>query len=302
MLFNIDSLESAYIVFREVYFVFILIFIFSQIEIRQEQWNNVLNLIFYLLILNSIFILLTNYLGPEKYMMMITGKYQWGIDPEYKFKISNFYKFWRSPALIGDAASVGYFSVIGYLLMDQNEKFKNKKYIALFPLVFSFVRSAYIVFFIYEFLKFFTKKKNLKILVLIFKIGMPLLLIFGFFLSKYDVLSLESLQERFYLWGNETEIEYNSLFGGAIGNVGGGARGQGFIATIDSYWLFLLFSSGLMGIGLTILFVYEKSIKTNKFLFILISFLFAGLFVSLTQSLVFLALFPLLFVRLKNIN
>jgi hypothetical protein len=302
MLFNIDSLESAYIVFREVYFVFILIFIFSQIEIQQEQWNNVLNLIFYLLILNSIFILLTNYLGPEKYMMMITGKYQWGIDPEYKFKISNFYKFWRSPALIGDAASVGYFSVIGYLLMDQNEKFKNKKYIALFPLVFSFVRSAYIVFFIYEFLKFFTKKKNLKILVLIFKIGMPLLLIFGFFLSKYDVLSLESLQERFYLWGNETEIEYNSLFGGAIGNVGGGARGQGFIATIDSYWLFLLFSSGLMGIGLTILFVYEKSIKTNKFLFILISFLFAGLFVSLTQSLVFLALFPLLFVRLKNIN
>jgi hypothetical protein len=76
-------------------------------------------------------------LGPEKYMKMITGRYQWGIDPEFKFKISNFYKFWRSPALIGDAASVGYFSVIGYLLMDQNKKFKNKKYIALFPLIFS---------------------------------------------------------------------------------------------------------------------------------------------------------------------
>lgn len=300
MLFNINSLESAYIVFREVYFVFILIFIFSQVEIEQKQWNNILNLIFYLFIFNSIFILITNYLGPEKYMKMITGRYHWGIDPEYKLKISNFYKFWRSPALIGDAASVGYFSVIGYLLMDQNEKFKNKKYLALFPLIFSFVRSAYIVFFVYEFLKFFTKKKNLKILVLIFKIGSPLLLIFGFILSKYDIFSLESLQTRFYLWGNKTEIEYNSLYGGAIGNVGGAVRGQGFIATIDSYWLFLLFSSGLIGISLSVLFIYEKSIKTNKFLFILISFLLAGLFVNLTQSLVFLALFPLLFIRFKK--
>lgn len=300
MFININNLESAYIVFREVYFVFILIFIFSQVEIRQEQWDKVLNLIFYFLILNSVFILLTNYLGPEKYMRMITGRYQWGIDPEFKFKISNFYKFWRSPALIGDAASVGYFSVIGYLLMDQNKKFKNKKYIALFPLIFSFVRSAYLVFFIYEFLKFFTKKKNLKILVLIFKIGVPLLLILGFVLSKYDILSLESLQHRFYLWENNTEIDYNSFFGGAIGNVGGGVRGQGFISTIDSYWLFMLFSSGIIGISLTILFIYEKSIKTNKFLFILLSFLFAGFFVSLTQSLVFLALFPLLFIRLKK--
>jgi len=93
MFININNLESAYIVFREVYFVFILIFIFSQVEIRQEQWDKVLNLIFYLLIFNSVFILLTNYLGPEKYMKMITGRYQWGIDPEFKFKISNFYKF-----------------------------------------------------------------------------------------------------------------------------------------------------------------------------------------------------------------
>ena len=113
-------------------------------------------------------------------------------------------------------------------------------------------------------------------------------------------MSLESLQQRFYLWENNTKIDYNSFFGGAIGNVGGGARGQGFISTIDSYWLFMLFSSGIIGVSLTILFIYEKSLKTNKFLFILLSFLFAGFFVSLTQSLVFLALFPLLFIRLKK--
>ena len=297
MLFNVKGVGNLYIVFREVYFIFILIFIFSQIEIGQKQWDKILNLIFYLLILNSVFIIITNYLGPEKYMKMITGRYQWGIDPEYKFKISNFYKFWRSPALIGDAASVGYFSVLGYLLMDQNEKFKNKKYIALFPLIFSFVRSAYLVFLLYEFLKFFTKKKNLKILGLIFKIGIPFLILFGIILSKYNILSLESLYHRFYLWDNKTEVSYNTLFGGAMGNVGGGVRGEGFIATIDSYWLFLLFSAGFVGVILTILFVYEKSIKTSKSLFTIISFFIAGFFITLTQSIPFLVLFPLLFIE-----
>ncbi len=300
MLFNIHGLESIYLVFREVYFLFILIFIYSQIKINQDYWDKILNFIFYLLILNSIFIVITNYLGPEKYMKMITGRYIWGIDPDYKFKISNFYKFWRSPALIGSAASVGYFSVLSYLLMDQSDKFKNKKYIALFPLVFSFVRSAYLVFIIYEFLKFFTKKKNLKILGLIFKVGVPILIIFGIMLSKYDILSLESLYHRLYLWDNKTEVAYNTFFGGAIGNIGGGVRGEGFIATIDSYWLFSLFSSGLLGIALIMLFIYEKSIKTNKSLFIIIAFFIAGFFITLTQSITFLVLFPLLFVRKGN--
>jgi hypothetical protein len=300
LIFNVDGIEPVYLVFREVYFLFILVYIFSQIEINRSDWNKILKLIFFLLIVNSVFIILTNTMGPEKYMKMITGRYQWGIDPEYKFKISNFYKFWRSPALIGDAASVGYFSVITYLFMDQDDRFKKRKYLALFPLVFSFVRSAYLVLLVYEFLKFFTKKKNLKILVLIFKISVPILVITFIYLSKYDIFSTASLYDRFYLWGNQVDVDYNLLFGGEIGNVGSGARGQGFIATIDSYWFFLLLSSGFIGILLTILFLYEKSKKTNKFLFILISFFIGGLLVNLTQSIVFLVLFPMLFIKIKE--
>jgi len=300
LIFNVDGIEPVYLVFREVYFLFILVYIFSQIEINRSDWNKILKLIFFLLIVNSVFIILTNTMGPEKYMKMITGRYQWGIDPEYKFKISNFYKFWRSPALIGDAASVGYFSVITYLFMDQDDRFKKRKYLALFPLVFSFVRSAYLVLLVYEFLKFFTKKKNLKILVLIFKISVPILVITFIYLSKYDIFSTASLYDRFYLWGNQVDVDYNLLFGGEIGNVGSGARGQGFIATIDSYWFFLLLSSGFIGILLTILFLYEKSKKTNKFLFILISFFIGGLLVNLTQSIVFLVLFPMLFITIKE--
>lgn len=300
LLFNVSSIEPLYLVFREVYFLFFLIFICSQIEVNEKEWHKILKLILLLLVVNSIFIILTNTMGPEAYMKMITGRYQWGIDTEYKFKISNFYKFWRSPALIGDAASVGYFSVLAYLFMDQNEKYKKIKFIALFPLFFSFVRSAYLVFLVYEFLKFFTKKKNLKILILILKIGVPALVILFILFSRYDIFSTASLYDRLYLWGNNIDVDYNALFGGQIGNVGGGARGEGFIETIDSYWLFLLFSSGLVGIILFIFFIYEKSKKTNKFMFILISFFLAGFLVSLTQSIVFLVLFPMLFIRIKE--
>lgn len=300
LLFNVSSFEPLYLVFREVYFLFILIFICSQIELNRKDWHKILNLILLLLILNSVFIILTNAIGPEAYMRMITDRYKWGTDPEYKFKISNFYKFWRSPALIGDAPSVGHFSLIAYLLMDQNEKYKKTKFIALFPLFFSFVRSAYLVFLVYEFLKFFTKKKNLKILILIFKIGIPVLVILFISLAKYDIFSTASLYDRLYLWGNNMDVDYNILFGGEMGNVGGGARGEGFIETIDSHWFYLLFSSGLIGIFLSILFIYEKSKKTNKFMFILISYFLAGFLVSLTQSIVFLVLFPMLFIRIKE--
>jgi hypothetical protein len=300
LLFNAGSAEPLYLVFREVYFFFIIIFICSQIELNLKEWHKILNLIIVLLVLNSVFIILTYIMGPEAYMKMITDRYVWGTDPDYKFKMSTFYKFWRSPALIGDAPSVGYFSLISYLLMDQNEKYKKKKFIALFPLLFSFVRSAYLVFLVYEFLKFFTQKKNLKILILIFKIGVPVLVILFISLSKYDIFSTASLYDRLYLWGNKIDIDYNILFGGEMGNVGGGVRGAGFIETIDSYWFLLLFSSGFIGILLFILFIYEKSKKTNKFMFILISFLLAGFLMSLTQSIVFLVLFPMLFIRIKE--
>ena len=123
-----------------------------------------------------------------------------------------------------------------------------------------------------------------------------------FVLSNYSILSTTSLLERFELWSIDYELEYNYLFGGAIGNVGGGARGEGFIATLDSYWLFLFFSSGIIGVFLALTFILEKSRNTNKFLFTLIAFGIAGFFVNLTQSIVFLAMFPLLFISIKKNN
>lgn len=300
LIYNTDSLKSLYIAFREFYFIFILIFIFSQIELKQNQLNKLLNIIFYLVIVNSVFIGLTYVLGSEYYMKMLTGRYVWGIDPDYKFKITTFYKFWRSPALIGNAASVGYFGLFAYFLMDTQESFKRKKYFTLILVLFSFVRSVFLVVLVYEFLKFFTKKKNLKKLILIFKVGFPILILIFLYLTKYNIFSTASLYDRFYLWSNQINVDYNIFYGGAIGNIGGGVRGEGFIETLDSYWLFMFISSGIIGVVISSLFIYEKSKKNNKFFFILIAFFLAGFLVNLTQSIVFLVLFPILFLKITE--
>ncbi|TXD54234.1 MULTISPECIES: hypothetical protein [unclassified Polaribacter] len=300
LLYNASSLQSVYFAFRELFWLFILVFIFAQTELNQKQYNKVLNLIFYLVIINIVFIGLTYVLGSEKYMKLLTGRYQWGIDDDYKFKITTFYKFWRSPALIGNAASVGYFGLFAYFLMDTQVKFKYKKYFAIVLIICSFVRSVYLAIFIYEFLKFITKKKYLKIIVLVFKILIPVLILVSFFLSKYNIFSISSLSERIKLWTNNINVEYNLIFGGAIGKVGGAVRDAGFVSVLDSYWLLILLSSGFLGIIISSLFIFEKSKKTNKFLFILLGLSFAGFFVSLTQSIVFLVLFPMLFITIKE--
>ena len=190
--------------------------------------------------------------------------------------------------------------MLSYLLMDQYSKFKKKKYIALFPLIFSFVRSAYLILIVYEFFKFFTKKKNLRKLILILKVAVPIVIFMTVYLANYDVFSTASLFERLYLWKNQISVNYNIFYGGEMGNVGGGARGSGFVETLDSYWLLMIISSGLIGVIISILYIYEKSKKNNRFLFILTAFFLSGFLVNLTQSIVFLVLFPMLFIKIKE--
>lgn len=300
LIYNVFNFNKIFLAFREVFLVFILIFIFSQVSFSIKQWNNILKLLFILTFLNFIFIGLTYYLGSEDYMKLLTGRFVWGNDPEYRFKISNFFKFWRSPALIGDAASVGYFGLISYLLMDRSEKYKGKKWLSLMLMIFSFVRSAYLVYVIYECLKFFSKRKNLERLVIILKFSLPLTLIVGFFLSKHNFLSVYSVFARINHWINDIDVKFNLLFGFGIGKVGSSVRGSGFSATLDNYWLLLIISIGLIGVIFAILFVLSKSKKDNKFIFMLFSFMIGGIFITYTQGIVFLSLFPLFFLRINK--
>lgn len=300
--FNASDLESAVIAFREVLLVGLIIFAYQQIQIPLNYWDKILKLLYILVVANLFFIVLTHILGPEDYMKLLTGRYKWGNDTEYKFKISSFLYFWRSPGLIGSPGNVGYFGLLTYLLFDQNEKYKKKVVLPIILAIAGFVRSVYVVLVIYWVLKFFLTKKNLRIIKQAFPYFIPVFLIVGYFLYAKGVLDLTSLFMRIDHWVNDITVDYNVFLGLSIGEAGGAVRGDGFIATLDNYWLLMLISTGLVGVVLLIIFLYDKSSGNIKLRYALIGFLFAGLFVTLTQGISFLVLFPMLFLRINNLN
>lgn len=294
------SIFKIYISFREVFLLTLLVFLYQQVKFSEYYWNKILKLLHVLVLANLFFIALTYILGPEDYMKFLTGRYRWGIDPDYKFKISSFLSFWRSPGLMGSPGNIGYFGLISYFLFDQEEKYKKKKIFAITLAIVGFVRSVYLVLVIYWILKFLLTKKNLKIIKLALPYILPIILVVGFFLYNKGILDLHSIFMRFEHWANDITVSFNVIFGGGIGLVGGAARGQGFLATLDNYWLLMLISVGLIGIISMILFFYEK-VANNNNKYILFGFLVAGLFITLSQGISFLVLFPLLFLK-KEIN
>lgn len=302
LLFNTNEFEPTVIAFREVLLVPLLVFLYQQITIPEYYWNKILNLLYFLVILNLGFIVLTHILGPEEYMKLLTGRYRWGNDTEYKFKISSFLYFWRSPGLIGSPGNVGYFGLLTYLLFDQNEKYKKKVVLPIILAIVGFVRSVYVVLIIYWVLKFFLTKKNLRIIKQAFPYFIPVFLIVGYFLYAKGVLDLTSLFMRIDHWVNDITVDYNVFLGLSIGEAGGAVRGYGFIATLDNYWLLMLISTGLLGIVLLIIFLYDKSLGSIKLRYALVGFFFAGLFITLTQGVSFLVLFPMLFLKTNNLN
>tara|TARA_R110000868_G_scaffold221046_1_gene472491 strand:+ start:1606 stop:2769 length:1164 start_codon:yes stop_codon:yes gene_type:complete len=297
LIYNLNSFSKIYIAFREVFLISLLIFAYQQFNISHYYWRKILKLLYILVIVNLAFVLLTHIIGPEEYMKLLTGRYVWATDPDYKFKISSFLYFWRSPGVIGSPGNVGYFGLITYLLFDQDAKYKKKPYLAILLAIVGFVRSVYVVLVVYWMLKFLLTKKNLKII----KLGLPyifsfLILLFCFLYFK-GALDLTSLFMRIDHWVNDITVDFNILFGGGIGEVGGAVRGEGFIATLDSYWLLMLISVGLVGVILQSAFMYEKVLNNQKTVYALVGFLFAGLFITLTQGISFLVLFPLLFFK-----
>lgn len=301
LIFNSDSVFDIYIGVREVILIFLLIFIYSRVKLSFNQWRTILKILYILVLLNILFIALTYILGPEQYMKLVTGRYIWPTDEEYKFKISNIYSFWRSPALIGESTAVGYFGVLSYFLFKTDEKYKRKVAFPLILVILSFTRSVYLVLAIFLFFKFILKTKNLRRIETILPYSIPFLLFILFILYRFNLLSVYSILKRIEHWFNDINVDYNLLTGGAFGKVGGAARGQGFVAVLDSYWILMLTSVGVIGIILVILFLLEKTLhnQTNKV--ILIAFSFACFFVTITQSISFIVLFPLIFLNKHSI-
>jgi len=302
LIINTESILEFYIAFREVVLIFILILIYSKSPISHKYWRRILKLLHILIVLNITFIILTYILGPEQYMKLVSGRFIWPIDPEYKFKISNFYSFWRSPGLIGESGAVGLFGILCYFLFLEDEKYNKKKIFPLILTILSFTRSIFLALIIFIFIKFLLKKKNLKKLEIIAPYSLPFLLIISIPLYLYNLLSVKSILMRIDHWFNDVNVNYNLIYGGAFGEVGGAARGEGFVSTLDSYWLLMLTSVGFVGIILVLFFLYEKSLGFQTRKIILISFCCTCFLITISQSIPFLVLFPLIFINRSFLN
>ncbi|UGU17991.1 hypothetical protein LS482_08925 [Sinomicrobium kalidii] len=297
LIVNADSISGFLITFREVFLVFILILVYKQAPIPVFLWRKILKWIYIFVLLNILFIGLTYILGPEKYMELLTGRFVWPFDPEYKFKISNFYSFWRSPGLVGEAASLGYFGILAYFLFEEDEKFRKRKIYPLLLAILSIVRSVYLVLVIYFIISFLSKKENIRKIQLTMPYALPFLLILLIPMQRYNLFSFKSIIIRINHWLDDIDLKFNWLTGGGIGKAGAAANEMGFLATLDNYWLLMLISIGLLGIMLILLFIYEKSINRRKLRIILFGFFCTSFFITITQSISFLVLFPLLFLH-----
>lgn len=297
LFFNVSELSAGYLSFREVFMLFILIYIYNNTYIPRKKWNKILKVIYVFVIANIFFVGLTYVLNADDYMRLITGRFYWGMDPEYKFKISNFYIFWRSPGLVGSSGSLAYFGLLAYFLMDRQNEYKVKKWFAVILVAICFTRSAYLVLILYMMINFITNKENFSKIVLFLKYASPFIFIGVLYLTQYRLFSFESVLMRIDHWINDMNISYNIFFGGAIGKSGASVRNLGFVSVLDSYWLYMLYSIGIIGILLMFLFFYEKIYGIRKLAIFTISVSIAGIFITLTQAIPFLVLFPMLFLK-----
>lgn len=299
LFFNVDSLKEVYLAFRDVYMLFVLIFIYNQIYLTRKQWDFILKFLYYLIIANLGFVALTYILGPERYMEVMTGRFIWDMDPDYKFKITNFVgtKLWRTPGLVGEAGSLAYFSLLAYILMDRDERYKKKKILALVLTFLCFTRNAYMVVTIYIIIKFAFQKKNFVKLYLILKYSLPFIILGLIYVSQLKLFSIKSVYIRIHHWVNDIEVPFNIFYGGAAGMSGAAVRGKGFAAVLDNYYLLMLFSIGIIGIFFMFVYVYEKARWNRNLSIFCISLSFTAIFIVLTHGIPFLVLFPLLFIK-----
>lgn len=298
---NATGIESGYIAFREVFLLFLLIYIFNQVKISYKQWNVILKIILILVFLNIFFTILVFFVGWSEYTRILVGESFWGIHEDFKFKFSDFtgvsfIKLYRVPALVGESAALGHLGLISFFLLKDHKKYKYLSYISLVLVALCFTRSVYLVLIVYYLLLGMSSSKRFQKFVLYGLLLIPILIVV---LLRYGLFDIKSLYMRFDFWNELMEIDFNFIYGGAIGSVGLASAMDGFINVIDNYWLFLIFSIGIIGVVLVIFFFYEKTRYKKDLAFITIAFLISGLFITLTQSLVFLSLYPLLFLNYR---
>ena len=307
LLIKSRSLFEIIYAIRETWLVILLIIVYKKFSKTLVLKSNfIIKLLLILNILNLIAAIVSFIVGPEKYMLALTGRFVYGIDPILKFKISHIKGLIRTPALIGESASFSYFGALSYIIFNLN---KNRlgKIVSLVNVIISFTRSGYVLLIVYTLLMFI---KNLRLrkpttvrkmtFAVIFSLVMILCIILFIsnskdFISK--ILSYSSIIERFEVWNqisdtkiNESIIDY--LIGGGLGETGN-AGGSGMLKVFDNTWMFLYYNIGLIGLFLFLSFWFMTIYKDYYKAAIIIGISISMCFVNMFQSKGVIALLPI---------
>jgi hypothetical protein len=129
-----------------------------------------------------------------------------------------------------------------------------------------------------------------------------LIFFFGLLLYNYNIFEAESLFIRIEDWGENAKFSSSYLFGGELGKIGTSVIEGGGPNVLDSYWITTLLSFGILGVILIVSFINNKQSKDIELSVFLIAIALSGLFVTLTQSMTFLVMFPLIFLKKDDLT
>ena len=292
--------SSVFYAFRELVLLFALVLLAENTQISESDIKAINRLLFVLVVLNLAAVFYTYLVGPEVYMKTLTGRYFWPKDPKYFFTISTFYDFWRSPGLVGQFADLGLFAVLSFFIFIRHKASKLFIGAALLLTLVALSRTAYVPLVIYVLYYLLTGQKVLKFLIKYYYVLFLLLVPAFWILFQKKVFSPESLLMRFEFWNDIIhQSDLSWFFGGRIGTVGQASELGWFSQVLDSYWIYLFLSSGIIGIILAFNFFFERVMAYRLLSVVAVGFFVSGLFTTLTQSYSFLLLFPFLFLKLK---
>ena len=299
-LFNHKNTTSIFLTIRDTFLIFALIMIYNNSKIKLKTWRIFLKAALILTCLNIIAILATYIIGYEDYMKTATGRFVWGHDKEYNFKISFFYNLIRSPGLIGESANVGFFGLFTFWFFTKDVIFKKYSFLPLVLAILSLTRSVYLSLSIVVIIKLLNNKRALSFLSkhvweVVFSI-IPIVIV----LWRYNIFEAESLFIRFKDWGEKLNFNLSYLIGGELGTIGSGVRGESNLETLDSYWITTFLSFGITGVILILFFIKSKMPKDVELSVFMFALALSGFFVTLTQSIVFLVMFPIIFLNIEK--
>lgn len=307
--------------FKEVWLFFLFVIIYKNYSNTIKKNSNIIiKLLAVLTVLNFIAMIISFIVGSENYMQLLTNRYFYPRDPELGFKISHIGGILRTPALLGESAAFGYFSVMSFIIFDIN---KNKKMsmISIINTVMCLTRSAYVFIIIYLLLRKLTEFKfNKKFSIrsiFIFTIVICIIIISRFAFSETidkfinTALISKSLDERFIYWDEIKNADLNNNISDMLIGGGYGITGTAFtlsntysensmLGVFDNTWLFMYYNTGIIGVFLILVFFITMAIKNINVLYIIVPLAISMIFINMFQGIAIISLLPIAIIFAYN--